>query len=94
MASFLSEGRANEDCHPGGAGSFSHEAALKLAPDATIVPTSHSADVFAALAEGAVDAAAIPIENSLAGSVAEHFDLLLEHDVQVERETCCGSGTI
>lgn len=68
-------------------GSFSHEAALKLAPDATVVPTSLSADVFAALAEGAADAAAIPIENSLAGSVAEHFDLLLEKDVQVERET-------
>ncbi len=29
----------------------------------------------------------IPIENSLAGSVLEHFDLLLQHDVQVERET-------
>jgi len=68
-------------------GSFSHEAALKLVPDATVVPTSLSADVFAALAAGTVDAAAIPIENSLAGSVAEHFDLLLEHDVQVERET-------
>ncbi|HUY95990.1 MAG TPA: prephenate dehydratase [Terracidiphilus sp.] len=68
-------------------GSFSHEAALKLVPDATVVPTSLSADVFAALVERAVDAAAIPIENSLAGSVAEHFDLLLEHDVQVERET-------
>ncbi len=68
-------------------GSFSHEAALKLVPEAAVVPTSLSADVFAALAEGTVDAAAIPIENSLAGSVAEHFDLLLEHDVQVERET-------
>lgn len=68
-------------------GSFSHEAALKLVPDATVVPTSLSADVFAALADGTADAAAIPIENSLAGSVAEHFDLLLEHDVQVERET-------
>ncbi|HWE86836.1 MAG TPA: prephenate dehydratase [Terracidiphilus sp.] len=68
-------------------GSFSHDAALKLVPDATVVPTSLSADVFAALAEGAVDAAAIPIENSLAGPVVEHFDLLLEHDVQVERET-------
>jgi prephenate dehydratase len=68
-------------------GSFSHDAALKLVPDATVVPTSLSADVFSALAEGAVDAAAIPIENSLAGPVAEHFDLLLEHDVQVERET-------
>ena len=68
-------------------GSFSHEAAKKLNPDAEIVPCSLSADVFAALSSGAVDAAAIPIENSLAGSVLEHFDLLLAHDVQVERET-------
>ncbi|HKF49806.1 MAG TPA: prephenate dehydratase [Terracidiphilus sp.] len=68
-------------------GSFSHEAALKLVPDATIVPTSLSADVFASVTDGTVDAAVIPIENSLAGSVLEHFDLLLEHDVLVERET-------
>jgi prephenate dehydratase len=68
-------------------GSFSHQAALNLVPGAVIVPCSVSADVFAALAEGAVDAAAIPIENSLAGSVVEHFDLLLAHDVKVERET-------
>ena len=68
-------------------GSFSHEAALKLVPDAVIVPCSLSADVFAALGSGKVDAAAIPIENSLAGSVLEHFDLLLTHDVKVVRET-------
>jgi prephenate dehydratase len=68
-------------------GSFSHEAAMKLVTDAVIVPYSLSAEVFAALANGSVEAAAIPIENSLAGSVAEHFDLLLAHDVQVERET-------
>ncbi len=68
-------------------GSFSHEAAKKLNPDAEIVPCSVSAEVFAALSSGAVDAAAIPIENSLAGSVLEHFDLLLSHEVQVERET-------
>jgi prephenate dehydratase len=68
-------------------GSFSHEAALKLVPEATIVPTSLSAEVFAAVSQASVDAAVIPIENSLAGSVLEHFDLLLNHDVQVERET-------
>ena len=68
-------------------GSFSHEAAMKLVADAVIVPFSLSADAFAALVNGAVEAAAIPIENSLAGSVAEHFDLLLAHDVKVERET-------
>jgi len=68
-------------------GSFSHEAALKLVPGATIVPCSLSAEVFAALSESKVDVAVIPIENSLAGSVSEHFDLLLTHDVKVERET-------
>lgn len=68
-------------------GSFSHEAALKLVPEGTIVPCPLSADVFAALSEGEVDAAAIPIENSLAGPVSEHFDLLLKHEVRIERET-------
>jgi prephenate dehydratase len=68
-------------------GSFSHEAALKLVPGAEILPCSLSLEVFQALSSGAADAAAIPIENSLAGSVLEHFDLLLTHDVKVVRET-------
>jgi len=68
-------------------GSFSYEAAMKLVPDGEIVPCPLSAEVFAALTDGAVDGAVIPIENSLAGSVLEHFDLLLTHDVRVEQET-------
>ena len=68
-------------------GSFSHEAALKLVHDAVIAPFSLSADVFQALVNHDVEAAVIPIENSLAGSVSEHFDLLLAHDVTVDRET-------
>jgi prephenate dehydratase len=68
-------------------GSFSHEAAMKLVPDGEIVPCSLSADVFAAMESGAAEAAVIPIENSLAGSVAEHFDLLLTQDVRVVGET-------
>ena len=67
-------------------GSFSHEMALKAHPEATILPCALSAEVFAAVTEGAVDAAMIPIENSLAGSVVEHYDLLLTHDVGVESE--------
>ena len=67
-------------------GSFSHEAALKASPEATILPCTVSTDVFAALSGGSVDAAVIPIENSLAGSVLEHYDLLLAHDVAVESE--------
>ena len=68
-------------------GSFSHDAATKLVPDGEIVPCSLSAEVFAALSGGGVEAAVIPIENSLAGSVLEHYDLLLSHDVRVVRET-------
>src|ERR1035438_556063 len=50
-------------------GSFSHEAAMNMVADAVIVPCSLSADAFAALANGTAEAAVIPIENSLAGSV-------------------------
>ena len=67
-------------------GAFSHEAALRLVPEASILPCSLSADVFAALSTGQVDAAVIPIENSLAGSVIEHFDLLLKHDLVIVEE--------
>ena len=72
-------------------GSFSHEAATRLASEmgeeARIAPYSLSAEVFGALVRGDVDAAVIPIENSLAGSVTEHFDLMLTHDVTIIRET-------
>lgn len=67
-------------------GSFSHEAALKAAPGATILPFAFSAEVFASVSSGTADAAVIPIENSLAGSVLEHYDLLLAHEVGVESE--------
>ncbi len=67
-------------------GSFSHEAALKAEPKATILPCALSAEAFAAVCSGEADAAVIPIENSLAGSVLEHYDLLLARDVAVESE--------
>jgi prephenate dehydratase len=67
-------------------GSFSHEAALKARPEATIFPCALSAEVFAVVVDGTVDAAVIPIENSLAGSVLEHYDLLLTNEVAVESE--------
>ena len=67
-------------------GSFSHEAARRMAPGSTIVPCARSAEVFDRVGRGSVDAAVIPIENSLAGSVTEHFDLLLARKVFIERE--------
>ncbi len=51
-----------------------------------IVACALSAEVFERLSSGAVDAAVVPIENSLAGPVAEHYDLLLQHPVTIRRE--------
>lgn len=68
-------------------GSFSHEAAEKMLPRAKVVPCARSAEVFDAVESGAVDAAVIPIENSLAGSVAEHYDLLLTRDLNIRGES-------
>jgi len=51
-----------------------------------IVPCTLSAVVFERLVAGEVDIAVLPIENSLHGSVAEHYDLLLEHPVRIVSE--------
>jgi prephenate dehydratase len=67
-------------------GSFSHEAAEEMLPRCTIVPCARSAEVFERLQRGVVAAAVIPIENSLAGTVAEHADLLVARDVFVQAE--------
>ena len=70
----------------GEVGSFSHEAARRMAPGCAIVPCARSAEVFDRVERGSVSAAVIPIENSLAGSVTEHFDLLLARKVFIEQE--------
>jgi prephenate dehydratase len=67
-------------------GSFSHEAALRMVPGCEVVPCARSVCVFEALAQRSAGGAVIPIENSLAGSVSEHFDLLLRHNVRIHRE--------
>jgi prephenate dehydratase len=70
----------------GEAGSFSHEAAQRMLPRCTVDGCARSAEVFDRLERSLVAGAVIPIENSLAGSVAEHLDLLLTRDVFVQRE--------
>ena len=65
-------------------GSFSHQAALKMAPGCSIVPCARSVEVFDKVAGGML--AVIPLENTLAGSVAEHFDLLLSHKAFIRGE--------
>ncbi|MBI3475698.1 MAG: prephenate dehydratase [Acidobacteria bacterium] len=67
-------------------GSFSHQAAETMLPGAKIVPCARSLEVFDRVGKGTVGGAVIPIENSLAGSVAEHFDLLLSREVHIVSE--------
>ena len=67
-------------------GSFSHEAAEHMVPSCSIVPCARSADVFDRVKNGSVAGAVIPIENSLAGTVAEHADLLVTQDVFIQAE--------
>lgn len=50
------------------------------------MPCTRSAEVFDRVEKGSVQASVIPIENSLAGSVAEHLDLLLTREVFIHRE--------
>jgi prephenate dehydratase len=67
-------------------GSFSHKAALKMLPGCEVLPCSVSAEVFEAIEGSRAAAAVIPIENSLAGPVSEHFDLLLKYPFFVQAE--------
>ena len=67
-------------------GSFSHEAAEKMLPRCRVVPCARSVEVFDRIDSGSVAAAVIPIENTLAGTVAEHADLMLTRDVFIQAE--------
>lgn len=67
-------------------GAFSHQAAVEFLPRAAILPCVRIVDVFDALDSGRAGAAIVPAENTLAGSVGEHLDLLLERDVFVQGE--------
>jgi len=68
-------------------GAFSQQAIRQLlGPRAIPHPRQRFDEVFAALRAGEVDAAALPIENTLAGSVHENYDLLLKYDFEITAE--------
>jgi prephenate dehydratase len=67
-------------------GSFSHEAAGRILARCSVVPCARSVDVFDHLERGSVGAAVIPIENTLAGTVAEHADLMVTREVFIQAE--------
>ena len=71
----------------GEAGSFSHEAALRLLGDhISVLPCQRFEEVFRTLENRTAEAAVIPIENTLHGSVHENYDHLLNFEHRIVAE--------
>src|SRR5712691_8309445 len=69
-------------------GAFSEEAVRRLlGGDTSLVPCPSFEEVFRSLNDREVDRAVVPIENSLAGSVHENYDLLLRYRLPIVAET-------
>jgi prephenate dehydratase len=69
-------------------GAFSQVAVEQLVGrDVTLVPCERFEQVFRALTDKTVDAAVIPIENTLHGSVHENYDHLLNFELPIVGET-------
>ena len=74
--------------YPGGAAAHSAAAAERLFPgDRELVSLETFADVVEAAASGAAAYGVLPIENSLAGPVAETHDLLYDAPLSIVAET-------
>jgi len=68
-------------------GSFSEEAAYKLlGHKIRVQPCETFAAMFDAVVSGQARCCLAPIENTLAGSVHENYDLLLKHDLHIVGE--------
>jgi prephenate dehydratase len=69
-------------------GAFSNVAARQLSGEDCIpVPMQTFEEVFIAVRDGKCHGAAVPIENTLHGSVHENYDLLLKYDLPIKGET-------
>jgi prephenate dehydratase len=69
-------------------GAFSEEAARRLAgPEILVLPCARFEDVFRAVKEGRASGAAVPIENTLAGSVHENYDHLVNFELPIVGES-------
>jgi len=72
----------------GARGAFSEEAARKLVgPKSLVLPCDRFEDVFRSLKSGKVSGAVVPIENTLAGSVHENYDHLVNFELPIVAET-------
>ncbi len=72
--------------YQGVAGAFSEEAALRFAPQAETVGFPTFEQAFEAAASGDCDYACLPVENSIAGSINQTYDLLTDSVLNVVGE--------
>jgi len=69
------------------AGAYSEEAIREyFGPEVETVPCRTFTDLFVAVEDGSAEFGMLPIENSLAGSVIQSYELLMEHDLRVRAE--------
>lgn len=74
--------KASAACQ-GVAGAFSHKACLQVFADPDIQFYPAFEDVFAAVSSGERRYGIIPIENTLAGSVTDNYDLMLQYHLYI-----------
>lgn len=67
-------------------GAYSEQAVFEYCGEVETQPCETFDDVFAAVTSGACESGLIPIENSLAGSIHQNYDLLLRHDLHIVGE--------
>ncbi|MFO8060014.1 MAG: prephenate dehydratase [Bacillota bacterium] len=72
--------------YQGEPGAYSEMATDALEPEAESVPCRTLTDVFTRVESDDIDAGVVPVENSLAGSIGETYDLLLNFDLTITGE--------
>ena len=77
------DGGPRRIAYQGEPGSNSDAACRAVYPGLDAVPCATFEDVFAVMAEGAADLAMIPVENSIAGRVADIHHLLPDSDLNI-----------
>src|SRR5437016_9858846 len=78
----------HDAAYQGTRGSNSEDACIDLlSSSANLLPRETLEDVFNAVSQGEARYGVVPIENTLAGTIRESYDLLLEHDLKIVGET-------
>jgi prephenate dehydratase len=72
--------------YQGVSGAYSEAAALLVKETADLLPCPAFEDVFAAVVAGKATHGILPIENTIAGTIHQNYDLLLEHELKIVAE--------